>query len=593
MITRIRIKDFRCFKGEVTLDIPNEPGLYLVRGENLDSPDLQGNAVGKSTLWDALHWCLYGATTRGVRAGGVQCWGGDDQAEVEVDWGGHSIQRTQGPNSLLLDGSPCQQSEIDEIIGLDQAGFGHCIMFGQFAPYFFDLSPTDKLQLLTELLDLDVWQKCQDRAKARVQALEQLLRKQEMILERNKGQVAAFEQTMKSLMTSAAGWEADRKQRAAQIKKGLLELRDDYASVERSIIDLPHSTTDEQVSLAVVLKSDESVLKATERLVARQTVLLEEQQKRLAGLDKNVVMGRCHVCKQEVSNETRQALVDTCKKEIESLKRSLDAYIQQLEDQEARTRVSRERLVNEQDAYRRRQQQEGTLRQELQQIERDAERQNAELAKVKIEQNAYITQIEDMGAKIASLQEEVAKLIIASETDAQAMELAKYWVTGFKELRLWVIDQSLAELEIAVNSSLLQLGLVGWSVAFAVERETKARTVARGFNVEVRSPGTDEPAAWNSWSGGELQRLRVAGAIGFGNLIRGRRQAVVNMEVWDEPTAHLSDQGVYDLLQWLEDRAVAEGKIIWLLDHRSLEYSGFKGTLTVYKQDGASRLEWA
>jgi energy-coupling factor transporter ATP-binding protein EcfA2 len=133
------------------------------------------------------------------------------------------------------------------------------------------------------------------------------------------------------------------------------------------------------------------------------------------------------------------------------------------------------------------------------------------------------------------------------------------------------------------------LGWVGWSVVFAVERETKAGTVARGFNVLVSSPESQEPVPWTSWSGGEMQRLRLAGAMGFGNLVANRR-GKSSLEIWDEPTAHLSAGGIADLLQWFRIRAEAENKTIWLIDHRSLDSGEFAGVFVARKENGSSTI---
>ena len=45
----------------------------------------------------------------------------------------------------------------------------------------------------------------------------------------------------------------------------------------------------------------------------------------------------------------------------------------------------------------------------------------------------------------------------------------QYWVSGFKEVKLMLINDILAQLEIEVNNNLYQLGLVGWKIEFASE----------------------------------------------------------------------------------------------------------------------------
>jgi len=63
------------------------------------------------------------------------------------------------------------------------------------------------------------------------------------------------------------------------------------------------------------------------------------------------------------------------------------------------------------------------------------------------------------------------------------------------------------------------------------------------------------------------------------------------LEVWDEPTAHLSVQGVEDLLDFMYDRAHNDGKQLWLVDHRSLDAGYFDGGVTVAKTEFGSTIE--
>lgn len=51
--------------GRATLELDNR-GLLLIQGENLDDSSAKSNGAGKSSIVDALCWCLYGTTARDV-----------------------------------------------------------------------------------------------------------------------------------------------------------------------------------------------------------------------------------------------------------------------------------------------------------------------------------------------------------------------------------------------------------------------------------------------------------------------------------------------------------------------------------------------
>ena len=169
--------------------------------------------------------------------------------------------------------------------------------------------------------------------------------------------------------------------------------------------------------------------------------------------------------------------------------------------------------------------------------------------------------------------------------------LYSFWVRGFKDLRLQLIAEALTELEIEVNSCVTALGLIDWELKFQVDRETASGTISRGFTVSVISPYNNKPVPWESWSGGESQRLRIAATMGLSNLIRSRTGTELALEVWDEPSTALSQQGVHDLLEALNHRANTEQRPIWIVDHTSHSFGGFAGGATITKRKSGSVIE--
>ena len=74
-IKRLVIQGFRSFSAAQELVVETLPaGLYLVTGKNIVEPSLEGNGVGKSSLFEALFWVLFDRTSRGLRAGNVKSW---------------------------------------------------------------------------------------------------------------------------------------------------------------------------------------------------------------------------------------------------------------------------------------------------------------------------------------------------------------------------------------------------------------------------------------------------------------------------------------------------------------------------------------
>lgn len=233
-----------------------------------------------------------------------------------------------------------------------------------------------------------------------------------------------------------------------------------------------------------------------------------------------------------------------------------------------------------------------SLERDLAQTDKILDRLEDDIEKLVVEENPVSAAQAKLEKRRKELLRDIKREEALQEEIESRMRLYSYWVKGFKEIRLSQVSEALTQLEVEVNSCVNQLGLVGWKLLFKADSETKAGNVKRGFAVEVLSPANDKPVPWKSWSGGEAQRLRIAGNMGLANLIRDRLGITLPIEVWDEPTQFLSQQGVTDLLDGLAQRAEIEQRQIWVVDHRSLGYGGFSGSVTVVKDRKGSRFEF-
>lgn len=205
--------------------------------------------------------------------------------------------------------------------------------------------------------------------------------------------------------------------------------------------------------------------------------------------------------------------------------------------------------------------------------------------------NPHTALCEQQRQRLLATESEQAAVADKLHQHERQFEQYKYWATGFKEIRLKLIDDVLLELEVAANRHAEELGLRGWRVQFATERETQAGTISRGFTTLLWPPDFAEPVPWESYSGGEAQRWQLAAAFALAEVLLGRGGVVPNIEVLDEPTQHLSQQGIDDLLAHLNDRAVELGRAIYFIDHRALDRGSFAGVLTVVKDAEGSHLQ--
>lgn len=173
----LQINNFKSIaKLQFKLDRP--VGVHLICGDNQVDPDLGSNGAGKSTLWDAICWCFYGKTPDGLRSPDLIPWGTNTEVivrtDVQLDGSERHtpIVRGANPNFLNIDGKTVSQEQLEQTIGMNFDTFTNTMLLGQGRPLFFDLTPTAKMQLFSDALNLDRWERRSKEASKKATDLQ-------------------------------------------------------------------------------------------------------------------------------------------------------------------------------------------------------------------------------------------------------------------------------------------------------------------------------------------------------------------------------------------------------------------------------------
>lgn len=605
----LKADKFKTFLEPVTLPLtyPN-PGLRFIRGRNEREPDLGSNGAAKSSLFGALTWCLYGQTIDGLRTADLIPWGTKHVPEVSLtiytDNRRRLIKRVG--NKLFLNGTESSQDEIINTIRLPFEVFKHTVLLGQGEDLFFDLSPKEKMDILAAALDLDRWEVRSDKARDRAKEIEQEITEIQLDLSEadasRRVSVSQIEQVEKQSETWAQDRAKVREHREAQAKelrdviekqeqlKAAADLRFDAAQTELDALEKQRRKVAGDLDVANVAKNKaELALAALDDRCAELENELEASAKAKIGVN-------CPTCGQPLTKLGREAhqkrlqdelrrtrsaqkvgippkvthLVKTLTSELASIDRHMDAFEEKAD--KARSAI---KVINQTQAP----------------LLTDLAVLNRQKDEAKDEVNPYREQLAQLRKDIKALDVKL-KNLQEDRLDAEA-ELAqtKFWVGGFKEVRLQLIEDFLQEFEMATNTMLPESGLHGWMVKYDIERETKKGSVVAGLNVTVLSPSNVEPVKWKSWSGGEKHRLRVVGALALAEVLLSHAGLRTNLEVLDEPTRDLSVEGVQDLFAYLSARAKKADKDIFAIDHMAVESRHFAEVITVIKDKTGSYIE--
>jgi hypothetical protein len=548
---------------------------------------------------------------RGLKAGDVANWEDGEGARVELDvematrkiW---TIRRSWKPNRWELVDSIFNHVEQDltkdesnpvmDAIRLEFAPFLSSVLMAQGLPMFLDQEATKKAELFSDVMGLDKWLGYSDRASTKAREQDSISRQLERRCSELSGKLDALVQ--QDFSDSVDAWEAERAKRLDELEGrhasmcSRLENEKDQFPVMQRLEDGARE------QYAIQLRCSEEWLANVEvqreKYHEAQTDLALAQERRDAASGSRSVDGTCPTCGHKLDRFHAGNHRDQVRKlEEEVLQRQQEAEHagRGLAKVKERARKEAEILKKTLQALDLCVAQTKDIRRAIELCERDLDRIEAEADQIYKEENPHAKRAEEAQRNVDEIRQEMKSTQRKLDASNERYSMLSYWVRGFKEVRLQEIGEALGELEIEVNSELTALGLVDWSLLFDLDRETKGGKIQRGFSVYVQSPHNDRLVPWEAWSGGEGQRLRLAGNMGLANLIRARSGTKLDLEVWDEPTQWMSAGGVLDLLNVLKQRAIREGRQIWLVDHRSLGYGGFDGTCTVVKTSKGSRFQ--
>lgn len=613
---------FGSFTEETTFTFPDGPGLFFLRGDNREEPALEANGAGKSTLWNAICWCAFDRTVKGLRAGDVANWDSPKGAFVRIcyqtsDGSTFAVTRQHSPNKWTLqciephgdmDAEDWDLAKDDNNLFLSDLQLGlepflNCVLMGQGKPMFLDLDASKKAELFSDVLGLDVWLERSKRASKAAEEQDVAIRGLERRLAEAEGQLRSIDHA--ALEGSASEWRADNERRLrvienryAEAMKELKAKKEEMRAAGNAVESLRQCLRDAVENEA---KAKQKRQQASEeardarnahRDVERWLEMQDDARKKLLALDD------CPTCQQKVPHEHREQIDRRMQREM-SKRRDEEQHLWRMSEgaaaAEKEAAHNLEIIADGVDTWRKglRQAEDdyNKLRSDVAYLNKDLDRLEDEAERIHEERNPFASMKQEALDREETLQA-LRRHLNAQLDAAQArLYLLNYWVRGFKEVRLQLINDSLEQLEIEVNSNVAELGLHGWELRFDVDKETASGSVTKGFNVTVKSPHNDRPVPWKAWSGGEGQRLRVATQEGLADLIRTRTGADIDLEVWDEPTEHLSGQGVTDLLDSLRARAIREHRQIWVVDHRALGYGHFTNVVTVIKDSRGSYFE--
>ena len=605
----LTIEGFNSFSTSQRIDFKQHGvGLHFLCGRNEYEPELGSNGSGKSSISDALCWCLYGKTIDGRRTPDVKPWRGEKtphvKLEILIDGKRTIIERLTNPNQLSIDSKEASQEAIDKLVGISQEVIPFTVIMGQGMPLFFDLEPRQKMAVFADALKLDRWGKYSTAASdyaAKLQHKHATLTGELTGLQANLSEIEGLIETTRK---RADLWELDFKERSETREKTLSELQKQLIIHQKTLDTATLSYESACVEAKALskeldtLQMELSEFKDQQNELTTRLAVLQHKLLEAAGMLKALGdADTCPTCGQSLKGTNMASHKKELKTQIYETKKAIDKisadrrFLDQIKVREDLILVTQEYqwvFTTKADNA------EASKNVSNRQVNDLTTKINAIKLSAKDDQsvNPHNQQLRDLRKRCTTTEKLIADYDKDIMLTLRRTERAKFWIKGFKDVQLYIIEEVLDELELASNAMLSEIGLHDWSIQYAVEKETQSGTIQRGLNVSIMSPSNDKPVKWKCWSGGEGQRLRIVGSLALSEVLLNHAGVRTNLEILDEPTQHLSQEGTRDLCAFLALRAQNLNCQCWLIDHTAVPSAEFTSSLTVVKRrDGISMIE--
>lgn len=636
-ILRVEITNYGAFKGTHAFTLTDR-GLTIVLGDNRDEPRMDSNGAAKSTIFEAVDWCLFGVIPKGDHVDSI-IHDSEDETKVvtylDDDGAPLVIQRSKARKKsaeLLyrwMGGKPVSYLDIKEtqrvletVLGLDREVFHATVFYAQMDLFHFaDAKDAARMEVVTKIFNLSMVDGWLEIAKTKAKELEDQLNSESLELERLKGQASTLEQNMSSFRVEASRWEEER---AQALRKAMTDLTqyNEYIERARGIVayepqvlanhqavltqQLPvhvdWSDFDRRISTAGAQAAEWAGKRATNQHMGKA---LRAKKEKLEAKGE----GECPECGQPVTAAHLAAEIQKIDADLETLRSEwteADTQTKHFEDEKRLLENNKEeqrRLHYEADKANMEKVRE--VERQLKDIEESKDYlakaepnavaiQNAMAAK-QDETNPWHERERQAQAQVQQAQSLVLAKRQSIEQQADTLRYYEFWKAAFgpKGIKSYVLDAKLQEMTDAANEWVRLL--TGGTIWVRFESQKLGRSTKKFSNEIVirvfryNPDGSIIERNYKSWSGGEKRRVSWAIDFGLSRLIATRARKRYDILILDEVFKHVDAAGgeaVVEMLRHLR----REKSSIFVIEHDADFKSQFENRVLVRKENGQSKI---
>ena len=650
-LVKMKTKDFCCFdESELQL---RDMGLVWVGGVNEDTKAADNNGCGKSTIFKALTWGLYGKTIDGERGDKI-IRAGQKKAEVTITFEDEShdmwtVKRTREagvPRVSLIDPGgkefPASKDEVQERInsmmgGLDFSAFKNTVLYGQNDSSRFADPKTkdvDRKDMLHKILRTELLGDCHNIFLNRRKDVKTDIKELQTRVEIIEAKVGAKD--MSALKRRINDWKVHNETEVkgadeeATVKTALgLRLmsqakshkpnlfKNEIKEAEQTIRDLQPLADELPEHKDKHLKLSELAVKVDKAITSKSVALatwttkLEATDESLAQLDGS----ECPLC----TSPLNEGEGGDHKKHLVVERKMIRAKRNKLTRKRAQLELKAEKIsVLLKDTHKEVGWAISTI-EEIRGLEKSIAKYKADAAvsiagtDVLVERaraadkdaaearkrakevrqmiNPHIEAYAAAKKEIIVMKAEISSIEEEMARLSDEMAYIEFWVRGFSSQGLpsYLLDGVMPYITERANHYLATLSDGDISMHFSTQRELKSSKGEFRDNIDISWVIEGVDDSYPP-SGGQLKKMEIATDLALMDLVSSREGGGLNILAMDEILDGLDAEGRNRVLDLLRELRTKRGSV-FVISHESDMAELFERNITVTKNDGVSRLE--
>jgi DNA repair exonuclease SbcCD ATPase subunit len=588
----IKIQNFLSI-GDKPLEIKFQKGINLITGEN---KDIGGkNGIGKSTIADALYWCLFGNTLRDLKKEKIQHNQNNKECNVVIKFDIHTeknkksyeINRVLNPSKITIisdgkDETPSTLPKSDEyiknLIGANEEVFNNAvIMSSNNTLPFMAQKKVDKRKFIEGILQLNVFGEMLLKTRSDFNECK----KQNDLLSNN---FINHQKNLEMLEKLKNNDESNKKNKIKELQQKIEINQKQINKLENETTKSGNNLKNEIAELNEKLKFLEKFYKTqhtdisnkTKEKIKIESSIDQKNKEKQKILSKGNICPTCNreYCKEDI-NHIQQS-VKTIEIEIKNLQKDLQELNNQIESLQEKLKEIEDGIKKIQNKQKKTNEEITSLRlkeQNIQTLKKQNTDYKKDINKIEIEKSNFDSDIKKCKKDIDNTQSELENI----KNKLKVLNTAKYIVSE-EGIKTYIVKKLIDVFNQRLNFYLKKL-------------QAPCKCEFDELFEETIFNDKGKECSYFNFSGGERKRIDIAILFMFQDILRLHTGTSFSLNFYDELfDSAIDDNGIEKIIEILKNKVEKYEESVYIISHKNHTKVNVDNVLLLEKSKGVTSL---